>query len=183
MNKEINDLLQSNKKMEEVYNMLRKKFFDSIARQYRFYDAYILDDIYQDSFLSLIEAIKLKNAQIKSWKDYLFTIAKNKLMAHFKHEDRFAEPSTNNLEREVESYCDGSYQKEEKYTILYEQIAKLKSPCKEVLNLCYWEEKNMKEIAQAMGYKSEQVAKNKKSTCMEKIRLTVKEKLKREDLL
>lgn len=42
--------------------------------------------------------------------------------------------------------------------------------CRKVLSLYYFEKTRMKVIAQIMGYTNEQVAKNKKSRCMKKLR-------------
>jgi RNA polymerase sigma factor (sigma-70 family) len=49
-------------------------------------------------------------------------------------------------------------------------LQSLGDDCKRVLELYYFEKTRMKTIAQLMGYTGEQVAKNKKSRCMKKLR-------------
>lgn len=58
----------------------------------------------------------------------------------------------------------------EKYKNLHHLIHQLGSQCKQVLTWFYFEELSMKEIAKRSGYSSEQVAKNKKSACLKKLR-------------
>lgn len=58
-------------------------------------------------------------------------------------------------------------------------IDKMMEPCKTILRLFYWENKKMKEIAEQMKYKSDDVAKTKKSHCMTKVKAAMEETLKR----
>ena len=48
--------------------------------------------------------------------------------------------------------------------------------CRLLLRYFYYERKRMKEIVALMSFSSEQVAKNRKSNCMKKLRSLVKEK-------
>lgn len=180
MNREISDLLQSNKKTGELYYAYRKGFFNYIATRYRFFDTYILDDIYQDSFLALIDAIR--KTSINSLKDYLFKIGENNLKSYFKDEGKFPDMAIDDLSIEVESY-DDPLEKERIREIVFQYASVLGNPCKQVFNLYYWANKSMEEIAHIMGYKSGQVAKNRKSLCLEKMRQAVINKMKTEGLL
>lgn len=54
-------------------------------------------------------------------------------------------------------------------------INNMEDPCKTILWSFYWQGMNMKEIAQVMNYKSDTVAKSKKSHCMTKVRVALQE--------
>ena len=54
-------------------------------------------------------------------------------------------------------------------------INNMEDPCKTILWSYYWQGMNMKEIAQVMHYKSDTVAKSKKSHCMTKVRVALQE--------
>jgi RNA polymerase sigma factor, sigma-70 family len=180
MNKEITNLLQSNKKTEELYYSYRNGFYKYIAARYQFSNTYILDDIYQDSFMALINT--LKKTRINSLKDYLYRIGENNLKSYFKQEDKFPDVTVDSLSLEVES-CYTPQERERMREIVSQYTAVLENPCKQVLNLFYWGNKNMDEIAQIMGYKSVQVAKNRKSLCVQKMREVVIKKIRLEGLL
>ena len=59
---------------------------------------------------------------------------------------------------------------EELQTSMRELIENMPDPCKTILWAYYWEGKNMKEIAEAMGYTGKDVAKSQKSRCMTKVK-------------
>lgn len=180
MNKEISNLLRSDKEMKELYYSYQKSFFNKIARKYAFSDSYVLEDIYQESFLSLMKA--LERTTINSWKDYLYKIGERKLFLHFKQENRYPDVVMDNLPEEVESYYE-TEEWERMCQIVHEYVTVLENPCKQVLNLYYWSKKSMNEIAQIMGYKNERVARSRKFACMQSMRQVVMEKLAKEGLI
>jgi len=49
-------------------------------------------------------------------------------------------------------------------------IGLLKGDCQRVLKMYYYERLRMSEIARKMGYLNDQVAKNKKSSCLRKLK-------------
>ena len=49
--------------------------------------------------------------------------------------------------------------------------------CKKVLELYYFKELNMEQIAEEMGYKNANVAKKKKYECLKKVMQSVKNKI------
>jgi RNA polymerase sigma-70 factor (ECF subfamily) len=50
---------------------------------------------------------------------------------------------------------------------LYEKLAE---PCKSIIKMFYYDKRSMQEIAQSLGYKSEDVAKNQKARCLKSAR-------------
>jgi len=61
-------------------------------------------------------------------------------------------------------------EKEEKFNHLESLISKLHKDCIRVLKYFYYEKMSMKEISKEMNYASENVAKNKKLSCLKKLR-------------
>ena len=56
---------------------------------------------------------------------------------------------------------------------LMELLSHLSPDCREILRLYYFDRLSMRQIAEVMGYNSEQVAKNKKARCMQVLRRLV----------
>ncbi len=56
-------------------------------------------------------------------------------------------------------------------------LEELGNPCKTLLQNYYYLKMSMREIAQSMGYSSENIAKNQKYKCLERAKKMVKEKL------
>ena len=62
---------------------------------------------------------------------------------------------------------------DEKSTLLDRLLKGLGESCKNILVYYYYERLKMKEIMTLMNFSSEQVAKNKKSSCMKKLKETI----------
>lgn len=60
-----------------------------------------------------------------------------------------------------------------------EIVGNLKEPCKTILWSFYWEDGNMKRIAELMNYNTTDVAKTQKSKCMTKVKVAFEETFKR----
>lgn len=54
--------------------------------------------------------------------------------------------------------------------------------CNQILRLYYWERLRMEEIARRMNYKSEQVAKNKKNSCLRRFTFELKRRLEKVEI-
>lgn len=143
----------------------------------------VLEDIYQESFIELCQNIKAGKFQQKSsLKSYLFGIGRNKISAYMGEKNMYVDESF----IDVMSISEQAYKEDswnEKQERVFSLVLELKHPCNEVLKLYFWEEKSMREIAEAMGYGSEQVAKNRKLHCFRMLKGHVKEQFKKEGLL
>ena len=62
-------------------------------------------------------------------------------------------------------------------------LESLGKDCKRVLVLYYYERLKMKEIAGIMNFANDQVAKNKKSSCLKKLKSIVSESPRMKDIL
>jgi RNA polymerase sigma factor (sigma-70 family) len=73
--------------------------------------------------------------------------------------------------------------KEEKIRIIHESLNKLGASCKEILVYYYFENRNMTDIAELMGFGSSDTAKSKKYKCKQELDRYIKENYKVGDVL
>jgi len=59
-------------------------------------------------------------------------------------------------------------------------LEKLGQPCQRIVELFYFEKKNMTEISEALGYKNPDTAKNQKCKCMARLRKLFSEETTRQ---
>lgn len=113
---------------------------------------------------------------------YLYSICRNLWLKSLKKNSRFVDAETNeNLSDEVQSPLD-SYNDQQIKDILNFLTKRLGDSCREVLRL--WAlHYSMTEIANQLGYKNAQIAMNKKSKCMTKLKEMVKKSPFANDLL
>ncbi len=171
-----------NKEIEELYNTYRELFFVFAKKHYSIDDS-VIKDIYQESFIALCENIRNKlltpdNLKV-SFKTYLFSIGKNKLNNYIR--DNHPPMEIPNESNQI--YDEQSIDEKEIQEIVRKEVFNLGEPCNRVLMLFYFKRKSMSEIALTMGYKNEQVAKNKRLSCMEQLKKIINKKYKKEDLI
>lgn len=65
----------------------------------------------------------------------------------------------------------------EAQNIVSKLLEEADTDCNKVLTLYYREHRKMEDIAQYMNYKTEQVAKNKKSSCLRRLSFELKKRL------
>lgn len=105
-----------------------------------------------------------------SLKTYLFAIGKNKFLELKKSESRF----TNDVESSgIEIDTVSSWEQEEKEMKLEKVesgLEMLGDPCKTILELFYYHDMNMDDIAEHLAYKNRDTAKNLKYKCLNRLR-------------
>lgn len=127
-------------------------------------------DIYQESFIALYQNIqsgKLTNFSV-SLKSYLFHIGKHKLMNLHRNVSTHRHEQIGDLHFNIAHGESPDWLRKQEIT--YEAVLQMREPCSTVLTLYYWEKQSMAEIARRMEYKNEQVAVNRKSLCMKKLK-------------
>lgn len=133
-----------------------------------------IEDILQDSLIVLYKLVRNKDAtKVNNIEAYLFKVCKNLWLRRLQKSGR--EFSTEKLPVEIPQMARGqaALEESEKQNALLSLLDQLGVACKEILNYYYFDRMNMKDIATHMGYSNEQVAKNKKSTCLKKVRQLV----------
>ena len=137
-------------------------------------------EVYQVSILALHENIineKLQKLN-SSIKTYLFAIGKNKFLEFRKAQNKFVgNAETGELELE-EMLTWEQEDREKKLEVMEESVVKLGDPCKSLLELYYYHDMSLEEIAMQMSYKNTATAKTLKYKCLGRLRNIFKVEMK-----
>ena len=133
-------------------------------------------DLFQDGLIVLYKAIRQqKIPKDSNVQGYLFAVCRNLWLKRLRRQKK-QQPLTKEFE---DIPVDISHLDEmisvEKQDIIQDLLAKLGGNCRQLLIYFYYERRRMKEIVKLMDFSSEQVAKNKKSACMKKLRAIIDE--------
>ena len=176
------DKTVNNKYLTLLYDQYKQKFI-AFALKYFSIDKNTLEDIYQESFIVLYQQIQNGTfpEHSVSIQTYLFGIGKNKILNYLR-DNRYEtiEISENILFANDWYDSDDWIRKQE---ITYQLVDNMEEPCNRILQLFYYDRKTMSEITQVFNYKNEQVAKNRKYLCVNKLKDNLKHKLKEEGLI
>ena len=164
--------------LERVYVKYRREFISWVIKRYQcsLDDA---TDIYQQVILVFYENIvQGKLVELKSnLKTYLFAIGKNKIMEEKKHSSKFLKHDDFEMERvDVD---DDNEERERELTSVEKSLKLIGEHCKQLLEMFYFQKKNIDEITEILEYKNSASARNQKYKCMEKLRKVHLEDLNR----
>ena len=161
-----------------IYEEYRSEFLQWITNEY---DCSVDDgkDMYQLAILIFYDNIKQGKLQrlVSSVKTYLFGIGKNLAKDNMRKEKKF---TPINQEKWIKEYLidepdhsldDGIF------AMAKRALEKLGQPCQRLIELFYYENKNIQEITEAMQYKNPDTAKNQKCKCMARLRKLVDEEI------
>jgi len=128
-------------------------------------------DIFQDALIVFYDKVRLGTLELNcSIRTYLYSICKNLWLNRLRIQKR---TTTINDEMEsipIEENASIILETNEKQKLIMQLISKMGEDCKKVLMYYYFNRWKMKEIATQMNFANEQVAKNKKSSCMKKLK-------------
>ena len=178
----------------DFYQKNRRSFVVYIKRKKRKFDNETIYDWYQDSCVTLFDAIR--NGRLSEADSdiqlihYLWRIGHNKYVdqcrkEHYKEDyaktqkdDRVAgtvngRTATNDIAL-FDDWCEAS----ERISIIYQAVRAMAEPCNTILTLFYWDEMSGKEIAGICGYANEDSVKTQKYKCMSKLKAYIKSILK-----
>jgi len=165
------------------YNAYKHIFIAYIRRINPLIDEMTAQDIYQESFLAMYEAVRDGNQieLINNPGAYLLGIGRKKAYKFFHKQNNL--PETNSLEDFPEIAEEDTEVSNLKQEIVHQSVTEMDERCKEILFLYYWHRKKIHEIAAALNYTNEVSAKNRKSACMKKLKIVLIEKFKIEGLI
>ena len=136
-------------------------------------------DIFQEALLITYKNIqKVDFKLICSIQTYVYSVCKNIWNDHL----RKAQKWTNGLpEKELEkvdqSGIEEALAKEQKFKTLDQVLLQIGERCLDIFKRYYYQKQSMREIAEALAYSSEKVAKNQKYKCLERARKIASEKM------
>lgn len=157
--------------LAQVYKTYKSEFIAWITSRYQC-SRDEARELYQVCIVILHDNIvKGKLSELKSsLKTYLFAIGKNKFLELKKSESKF----TNDVESSgIEVDTVASWEKEEqemKLERVESGLEMLGDPCKTILELFYYHDMTMDDIAEHLAYKNRDTAKNLKYKCLNRLR-------------
>lgn len=165
------------KEISNLYELYRNFFIPFALKNYPIGED-IAADIYQDSFACMYDNMRSGKYTNRgnSLKTYLFEIGKHKI-CNYLNKNRIEFVSMQNLSHEWFEQNTGIEEWLEAQEIVNQMIGESEGDCSRILQLYYWEHLRMEEIAQRMDYKTEQVAKNKKSSCLRRFTFELQKRL------
>lgn len=161
--------------LAQIYSFHRKEFIQWLTTRYacEFEEA---RDIYQQVILTFYENVVSEKliTLTSSIKTYLFSIGKNKYMELSRNRNKH----TNLPVSAHEAYLpiDDKIIKEERLSLIEEQLNRLGEPCRSLLIQFYYHRQGIGELSEKFEYKNIETAKNQKYKCLERLRKMVLEK-------
>lgn len=182
MNKKTNagiiKLLKSDQKSDRQEGMLYlyKSMYDKVKHYVYKNNGNIseADDIFQDSMVALYKLAR--NEQLKddiNLEAYFFTICKNHWLKELKKKKRNVELTEQHENVAAIETQESILLTEERKKIMNDLIGRFGDSCYKVLRYYYYEKRRMKEIAKLLSMTNEQAAKDKKASCMKKLRTLI----------
>lgn len=177
----IEEIKNGNKKeLADIYKAHRSEFVSWATRHYQC-SPEEARDIYQASIIIFYDNIVKEKLQHLngSVKTYLFAIGKNKIMELRRADKKFVpEPASDDFDIADVTDVD-SARKELHLQVIRQCLEKLGDPCKTMLELYYFHETGLEELATKLHYKNSDTVKNLKSRCLLRLRELVTLELKK----
>lgn len=158
--------------LAEIYSEYREGFIHWITNTHQCTRDEAIE-IFQHSILTFYENVVegsfegLKSAGIKT---YLYSIGKNKLLADYRKNMRISSTEPIETEEHSEIVVDVEHIKSQKLEIIKKAIQDLGDPCRKLLELFYFNNLSIDEIAEIMDYKNGNTVKNLKYKCIQRIK-------------
>jgi RNA polymerase sigma factor (sigma-70 family) len=141
-------------------------------------------DIYQDAVLVIYQKIKSDNLTLNcSFNTYLYSVCRLlwlKQLEKRKKSQEYVDDSKKIIELDDDILK--LYNSNERYVIYQDHFKKLSQNCQKILEL-YMARIQLKEIANILGYKSDQYVKKRKHQCKEKLVSSIKNDPRYKELL
>lgn len=160
------------KALEEVYARFRTSFLTWITHTHKCTKEEALD-IYQYTILSFYENVvegSFDNMNDTGIKTYLYSIGKNKLLNDSRRKMKVIYTDTIESDALVEDDSDVDFIKSQKIEKIKKALTEIGNPCKELLELFYFNNLSADEIAEVMNYKNGSTVRNVKYKCIQRIR-------------
>jgi len=154
-----------------VYENYRDEFLLWITREFKC----SMDDskdIYQLTIMIFYDNVRTGKLQhlVSSVKTYLFGVGKNIARERQRKDKRFVPIAKEKWLKEYLIDEPSDALDDDLFTRAKVALEKLGQPCQRLVELFYFEKKNMTEISELLGYKNPDTAKNQKCKCMARLR-------------
>ena len=164
--------------VDEALLYLHRQVYRKVAafvKKYKGDDA-DCEDLFQDGMVALYKlARRGKLNPTTNVEAYLYTICRNIWYKHLQKRKETIELDEKINSIPVEEVTLYSILEKEKKDAIDQVLTRIGDACKKLLVYYFYDRHKLKKIAELMEYASEQVAKNKKSECMKKLKTLVAE--------
>lgn len=185
--------------MPADYNEIAHKFFEEMKTPFINFlrknfniDYDDIMDIYVNVWIDVRENIRRKRTEnVKSWKSYIFNLGWKqacKFATRLRHIpsiddekfdwDAFEKELLKQKEAEQSIYNDPELKK-----VLAAELSYIPDPCNQILKMYYFDERSMKDIADAMNYSNYRSANVVRNRCFEKIKQRVRDAVRKLGIL
>ena len=158
--------------LAEIYSRFREGFLHWIKNNHQCTQDEAVE-IFQYSILTFYENVvegsfeEMKTAGVKT---YLYSIGKNKLLSDYRRNMKVSFRESIDTDKLVEVESDVDYIKGQKLEKVKQAIQELGDPCRQLLELFYFNNLSTDEIAEVMDYKNGNTVKNLKYKCIQRIK-------------
>jgi len=173
--KEIIDILRRGEyhEVDRILTYLHKRVYRQVKTFIGKYYGTTNDaeDVFQDGLLSIYKLARRGDLnQDTNAEAYLFAICKNLWFQQLRKKREIVSLEDNLTDFKVKEVGLFRMMKQEEKKEIFRLLEQMGENCRNVLIDFYYRRVRMREIAERMGYSSEQVAKNRKSECLKKLR-------------
>ena len=131
-------------------------------------------DIFQDAVIVFYEKIRLGDLNLNcTIRTYLYSVCRNLWLNRLRSQKRLTSIDDEIIAIPIPPESLEVIDSNERNMLIIQLLEKLGEDCKKILTHFYFERLRMNEIAKRMNFANEQVAKNKKSGCMKKLKALV----------
>jgi len=134
------------------------------------------DDVFQDSLVALYK--QARNNRLGDHirlEAYFFTICKNHWLKELEKKKRTVELTADHERTSETENQETVLMTEERNVLVDNLIGRFGTTCYKILRYFYYEKRRMKEITRLLSLTNEQAAKDKKASCMNKLRKLIKD--------
>lgn len=141
-------------------------------------------DIFQDAIIVFYDKVRQDQFQLSSSiRTYLYSVCKHLWLNKLRAQKKVVSLTEDSDFITVDPLSLNVIGSKERNEFLLKLLESLGEDCKKVLVYYYYERLKMKEIASRMNFATDQVAKNKKSSCLKKLKLIVSQSPRMKDIL
>ncbi len=131
-------------------------------------------DIFQDSIIVFYNKVQKKDFVLTcTIQTYLVSVSRNLWFNRIRKLKKKASLESIDQECNQDILIVDQIMKDERNEVISSMVEQLGEKCQQVLEQYYYRRMRMKDIATYMGLENEQVAKNRKSRCLKKLRQLV----------
>lgn len=160
-----------------VYEKYRKEYINWVRK----FSRCTPDDaceFYQGTMVIFYENVMSGRLSVlqSSLKTYLFGIGKNLVLHDYRKTMRVERVKAEYmLESHLADTSQDRISEDQDLALIHRCFERIGDPCRRLLELFYFHQKNMEEISSELGYKNPETAKNQKYKCMERLRKLVED--------